>query len=279
MNTLNLGIRAHDLGQLELQELCEQLKGYQFTNIQFAIKKSFPDLVPTFQSLSPGMASFLGDYFTRNGIKISTLGCYVNISSRDISVRKEALENFKTHLQLAHDFKASIVGTETGSVGNGYTPENFTEEAYQIARSSVIEMVEYAEHFGATVGIEAGLNHPLYSAKLARRLVEEVQSPHLKIILDVANLINLENVSKSEQITMEAINLLHDHIAMIHLKDFTAQNGTVEIVPVGKGMLNFEPILSYLKYDRPFLHATLEETQGESIKPAIDYIQERYHRL
>lgn len=279
MNTLNLGIRAHDLGQRDLQELCEQLKSYQFSNIQLAIKKSFPELVPSFQSLSPGIASFFGDYFARNGIKISTLGCYVNISSKDISVRKEALENFKTHLQLARDFRASIVGTETGSVGNGYTLENFTEEAYQIARSSVIEMVEYAEHFGATVGIEAGLNHPLYSAKLARRLVEEVQSPHLKIILDVANLINLENISKRDKILAEAIDLLHDDIAMIHLKDFTVHNGKLEIVPVGKGMLNFEPILSYLKRDRPFLHATLEETKGESIKPAIDYIQEIYHRL
>ena len=279
MNTLNLGIRAHDLGQLEVQELCEKVKSYKFSNIQFAIKKSFPELVPSFQSLSPGIASFFGDYFARNGIKISTLGCYVNISSRDTSVRKEAIENFKIHLQLTRDFQASIVGTETGSVGNGYTSENFTEEAYQIARSSVIEMVEYAEQFGATVGIEAGLNHPLYSAKLARRLVEEVQSPHLKIILDVANLINLENASKCKEITMEAIDLLHDHIAMIHLKDLTIHNGKLEIVPVGKGILNFEPILSYLKHDRPLLHATLEETQGEAIKPAIDYIQAIYHHL
>ncbi|MEM5597314.1 hypothetical protein AAHB53_15390 [Niallia circulans] len=59
MLTLNLGIRAHDLGQLSLEELCKQLRDYQFTNIQFAIKKSFPDYVPSFQSLSPGIASFL----------------------------------------------------------------------------------------------------------------------------------------------------------------------------------------------------------------------------
>jgi len=277
--TLNLGIRAHDLGQLSLAELCKQLKDYQFTNIQFAIKKSFPKYVPSLQSLSPGIASFFGDYFANNGIKISTLGCYVNISSRDLAVRKEALESFKTHIQLARDFRASLVGTETGSVGEGFTPENFTEEAYQIARSSVLELVEYAEHFGVTIGIEAGLNHPLYSAALAKRLVDEVQSPHLKIILDVANLINLDNVSESDFILNEALDLLHEHIAMIHLKDLTVNKGQIEIVPVGKGMLNFEPILAYLKDNRPFLHATLEETQGEAIRPAIDYLKEMYYRL
>lgn len=279
MLTLNLGIRAHDLGQLSLEELCKQLRDYQFTNIQFAIKKSFPDYVPSFQSLSPGIASFFGDYFANNGIKISTLGCYVNISSRNLAVRHKALNDFKTHIQLARDFRASLVGTETGSVSEGFTPENFTEEAYQIARSSVLELVEYAEYFGITVGIEAGFNHPLYSAPLAKRLIDEVQSPHLKIILDIANLINVHNVSEREFILNEALDLLHDHIAMIHLKDFTVNKGKIEIVPVGKGMLNFEPILTYLKYDRPFLHATLEETQGNAIGPAITHIREMYHRL
>ena len=77
-----------------------------------------------------------------------------------------------------------MIATETGSVETGYTPRNFTEEAYQIARDSVIEMVKEAEKFGVTVAIEAGINHPLYSYQLAKRLIHDVASPNLKLILD-----------------------------------------------------------------------------------------------
>ncbi|MEM5590830.1 hypothetical protein AAHH67_02150 [Niallia circulans] len=49
MLTLNLGIRAHDLGQLSLEELCKQLRDYQFTNIQFAIKSLFQIMSPPFK--------------------------------------------------------------------------------------------------------------------------------------------------------------------------------------------------------------------------------------
>ena len=279
MTTLNLGIRAHDLGQLSLPNLCKQISSFPFSHIQFAIKKSFPEYVPSFQSLSPGIASFFGDYFSRNGIKISTLGCYVNISSLDLHVRKEALDSFKMHIQLAHDFRASLVGTETGSVGNGYTSANFTEEAYLIARSSIIELVNFAQNFGVIVGIEAGLNHPLYTAKLAKRLVDEVQSPHLRIILDGANLLHPDNYQDRDYVLKEALDLLHDHIAVLHLKDFTVEKGRIKIVPVGRGMMNFEPLLEYLKYTKPFMHATLEETQGSYIQPAIEYIHNMYNRL
>lgn len=59
MNTLNLGIRAHDLGQLDLQELCEQLKSYQFTNIQFAIKNPFQSLSLPFKAYHQESQAFL----------------------------------------------------------------------------------------------------------------------------------------------------------------------------------------------------------------------------
>ena len=279
MNTLNLGIRAHDMEAATLQELCDQVHYYQLTNIQLAMKKSFPSYVPSLRSLSPGIASYFGDYLSRNGIKISILGCYVNISSLDLSVRKEALDAFKIHIQLAHEFRASLVGTETGSVSIGYTPDNFKEEAYVIARNSIIELVQFAENFGVTVGIEPGINHPLYTARLAKRLVEEVQSPHLKIILDGANLIEPNRFQDSDFIIQEALELLHEHIAAIHLKDFTIENGKIKIVPVGTGLINFDPLLKYLKYDRPFMHATLEETRGNDIIPAINYLSEKYGNL
>ncbi|MBP1043960.1 sugar phosphate isomerase/epimerase [Vagococcus sp. BWB3-3] len=275
----NLGIRAHDLGQLPLDQLMARIKDYEFTNIQFAITKSFPASAPDLQGLSPGTASYYRQAFQQQQINISVLGCYVNIIATDPQERQMALDSFKTHLRLARDFGASLVGTETGSTGHGFTTDNFTEEAFQKVVISVKELVAEAERFGVSIGIEAGLNHPLHSALLAKRLLTEVGSSNLQIILDCANLMSPDNYLRQTEIVEEALDLLGNRIAMIHLKDFTIENQTIKIVPVGHGLLDFKPILAYIKSQRPHLFATLEATTEPELRDSVDYLRKLYQQL
>lgn len=276
---LNLGVRAHDFGQVPLDALIAKIRRHSFTCIQFAVKKSFPDSVPDFSALSPGTAAYFGGAFRQAGIHLAVLGCYVNIVASDPAERNRALSDFAVHLRLARDFGASLVGTETGSVGNGYTPENFTEEAFQRVVESVRWMVAEAERFGVTVGIEAGLNHPLYTAGLTRRLLEEVPSRNLQVILDCANLLSPDNYLRQEDIIAEALDLLGDRIAILHLKDFRIEQGRLEIVPVGQGDMQFRPLLHYMKYKRPHIQGLLESTPEENMEASVAYLKQLYEQL
>lgn len=262
-----------------MQELIEKIKSYHFTHIQFALKKSFPDSAPSLTAISPGTASYYGNAFRQAGIQIAVLGCYVNIVDTDPHKRAQALSAFNTHLRLARDFGASLVGTETGSVGLGYTTDNFTEEAFQEVVASVKAMVAEAERFGVTVGIEAGLHHPLYTAPLTRRLLDEVPSNNLQVILDCANLMSPTNYLHQEAIITEALKLLGNRIAVIHLKDFIVQEGAIKIVPVGQGWLEFEPILRYMKYERPHIQGILESTPESHLGESITFLQQIYESL
>ena len=273
---LHLGIRAHDFKQVPLKDLIEKIQHYNLDHIQFAIKKSFPDSVPNLAALSPGTATYYGNAFRQAGIQIAVLGCYVNIVDSDPQKRAQAITDFGTCLRLARDFGASLVGTETGSVGKGYTTDNFTEEAFQEVVTSVRAMVAEAERFGVTVGIEAGLNHPLHTAPLARRLLDLIPSNNLQIILDCANLMSPDNYLQQESVVAEAFELLGDRIAIIHLKDFIVEDGRITIVPVGKGLLQFEPILRYMKYQRPHIHGILESTTEEYLEESIHFIKHMY---
>lgn len=276
---LNLGVRAHDFGVLPLDELLAKVNYYGFTNAQLAVGKSFPDSVPKASALSPGSAAYYGGTFRRAGIHIAVLGCYVNIIAPDPVKREEALNSFATHLRLARDFGASLVGTETGSVGAGYTPDNFTEEAYQAVVDSVRRMVAEAERFGVTVGIEAGQNHPLHSAPLVYRLLEDIPSGNLQIILDCANLMSPDNCSRQAEIVAEALQLLGDRIAVVHLKDFILEDGKIVIVPPGQGKLDFRPILRYMKYQRPHIHGILESTPESGMMDSIAYLTRIYEEV
>jgi sugar phosphate isomerase/epimerase len=273
---LHLGVRAHDFTQVPLKDLIEKIQFYNFAHIQFALKKSFPDSTPSLTAISPGTASYYGNAFRQAGIQMAVLGCYVNIIDTDPFKRAQALAEFNTHLRLARDFGASLVGTETGSVGRGYTTANFTEQAFQEVVTSVKVMVAEAERFGVTVGIEAGLHHPLYSASLTRRLLDEIPSNNLQVILDCANLMSPTNFLHQEAIIMEALKLLGNRMVIIHLKDFIVQDGVIKIVPVGQGWLEFEPILRYMKYERPHIQGILESTPESHLRESIAFLQRIY---
>lgn len=274
-----LGVRAHDFGQLPLPQLIEKLHNHSFSAIQFAVRKSYPESAPTLSALSPGTAAYYGDAFRQAGVRIAVLGCYVNIIHPDPVQRSQALNEFNIHLRLARDFGASLVGTETGSVGQGYTPDNFTEEAFEQVVASVSAMVAEAERFGVTVGIEAGVNHPLHTAQLTRRLLERVPSGNLQIILDAANLMTPDNYLQQERIVAEALDLLGDRIAVLHLKDFTIKGGVIEIVPAGQGLLNFAPLLHYMKYTRPHIQGLLESTPEEHMLGSAELLRRMYNEL
>lgn len=276
---LHLGVRAHDFGVLPLEELLARVKHYGFTHVQLAVRKSFPDSVPKAAALSPGTAQYFGNAFRQAGIHITVLGCYVNIIAPDPVQRAEALDSFAAHLRLARDFGASLVGTETGSVGAGYTKDNFTVEAYQAVVRAVRTMVAEAERFGATVGIEAGQNHPLHSAPLARKLLEAIPSNNLQIILDCANLMSPDNSARQAEVVAEALKLLGNRIAVVHLKDYKLDNGKIVIVPPGQGELDFKPILRYMKYERPHIHGILESTPESHMADSIAYLKQLYEEV
>ncbi len=277
MIPFNLGIRAHDIAADTCEELTKKINKYGLSHIQFAPQKSFPKLVPAIQKSSFGTASYFHKQFQKNELDLSILGCYVNISSQDPSIRAKALTDFNHQLSLASTYQASMVATETGSVEKGYTTKNFTEEAYQTARDSVIQMVQQAEKFGAAVAIEAGMNHPLYTYQLAKRLVDEVQSPNLKIIIDCANLLNMENHDQHTVLIQEALETLDEHIAAIHLKDYQVKENKITFVPVGTGSMDFRPLLRYVK-SRPLLFALLEATPEPFVQQAQTHLLSLYEQ-
>ena len=281
MVPLNLGMRAHDLVAKDRVELADKLQQYQLPHIQLAVKKSFPELAPTMHDITHGTASYLGDYLKSRGIKISILGSYVNIASYDDSIRNQAIKDYIHHLTLAHDFGATVVGTETGNVSRhgGFCADNWTETSYQRIRDAVLQMVAAAETLGVLVGIEPCQNAPLYTWQMAKRLLMEVQSPNLKIILDAANLINMNNYKDQVRVTYEALDALRDDIIAFHFKDFVVEDNDIKIVPVGAGLMDYSDLLKFAKHDKPLLPGSLEEVREDHLAASINYLKEAYDRV
>ena len=275
----NIGIRAHDMDNVPLEQLTKTISEKGLTSVQLALAKSFSDYFATGTgSLSPGYAYQISRAFEKEDIQIAVLGCYINMIHPDDEERRKALDRFKEHIRFAQSFGCSIVGTETGNVNADiiYTEDNFGEVPYQMVLESVTELVEEAEKFGVIVGIEGGINHPIHTPKRMKRLLDDIKSDNIQVIFDPANYLTPKNYLHQEEVYEEAFELFGDRIVIVHAKDIVVKDNSIQMVPVGTGQLNYDAVFRYFKYNKPFINILLENTREPHIDKSILFLKEKY---
>ncbi|MFC4386360.1 sugar phosphate isomerase/epimerase family protein [Gracilibacillus marinus] len=278
---LNLGIRGHDIAYHEPVEIAREVSKKGFNSVQLALAKSFTTIPTHTGSLSPGYAKYIRKVFDKEHVDIAILGCYINMIHPDLEKREALLNRFKEHIRFARDFGCSIVASETGNVHEtmGYTEDNFTEEAFQKVVESVKVLVNEAEKWGVIVGIEGGINHPIHTPQLMRRLLDEVDSNHLQVILDPANFMSITNYENQETVIQESFELFGDRIVAIHAKDFVIEDDWIKMVPVGKGMLRYDVLFQELKKRKPYIEILLENTKEPFIDESKAYLNKIYKEV
>ncbi|MDE5825733.1 MAG: TIM barrel protein, partial [Lachnospiraceae bacterium] len=168
--------------------------------------------------------------------------------------------------------------TETGAPNVEYKFEEacWNEESLQIFIRNLRPVVKYAEQMGVLMAIEPVVRHIVCNPVRARRVLDEIDSPNLRIILDPVNLLESYNYEKQDEIIDEAIELLGKDVAVLHVKDFVIKDGKLISVPVGQGQCHWDRIIPYMKKEKPYMHATLEDTKPDNAVAALNYIKGIY---
>lgn len=275
---MNLGVRAHDFGKLPADELARQIAAHGLNCVQLAPVKAIAGFDNDTAGIDLAFAAEVRETFRRHGIHISVLGCYINLGERNEALRRPQLERFKTHLRAARAFGCDIVGTETGSLNSDYSrhPDNGGEEAFQIVLGSVRELVREAERCGVHVCIEAVERYVISTPQRLRRLVDEVGSPHLKVIYDPVNLLWSTNCDREAEILEAAHTLLGEHIRIVHAKDYQIVNGAFAELPAGQGRLGYPKVLRWLKKQHPESDVLLENTHPATIAGTVAFLRAAY---
>ncbi|MEE2833681.1 MAG: TIM barrel protein, partial [Candidatus Latescibacterota bacterium] len=72
----------------------------------------------------------------------------------------------------------------------------------------------------------------------ARRLLDEIASPHLQVVIDGANLFQAGQLARMRHVLEEAFDLLGDDIRMAHAKDLE-KDGDAGHQAAGTGVLDY----------------------------------------
>lgn len=275
---MQFGIRLHDAIKAPLEERLQAVKGQGFSCAHLALSKVISENSVAESALTPGYAMYLKRLFDKYELDVAVLGCYLNLANPDAEKLKAIQNKYLANIRFAAHLGVGVVGTETGAPNLEYKFEEacWNEESLQIFINNLRPVVRYAEQMGVLMAIEPVVRHIVCNPVRARRVLDEINSPNLRIILDPVNLLESYNYEKQDEILDEAVELLGKDVAVLHVKDFVIRDGKLVSVPVGQGMCHWERVIPYMKKEKPFMHATLENTSPDNAVAALEYIKELY---
>ena len=281
---MQIGLRLHDSVDLPLAERLQAVKTQGFSCVHVALSKLRGETAEA-AALTPGYAMYLRRTFAEAGLDIAVLGNYLNLANPNPESLKASTKKYEAHIRFAALLGCGMVGTETGAPNEAYAYDKETchsEEALRTFITNVKPVVKYAEQMGVLFAIEPVYKHIVWNPKRARIVLDAVNSPNLRIIFDPVNLLHGDNLDRRDEVIAEAIELLCDDIAMIHLKDYMPKSdGTGELASMGCGLgeMDYRAILKFAKEKKPHIHATLEDTKPDNAVAAREHIERIYDEV
>lgn len=210
-----VGARLHDYGKGTPDELFARVSADGFAAVQLAYKKC----VPTVKSYAEITEALVNDTIAAekaHNIQVAVLGTYVELAINDAR-RLQNVADFKSQLAVCKALGAGCIGTETTKMCD--QPAGTTrEEAQELLCRSLAEILPVAEELGVTVGVEPVTYHSMNSAAATRHILDTMRSPNLKVIFDLSNLVNADNVNAQDRIWNDIGELVGDKIVAVHFK-------------------------------------------------------------
>ncbi|MCB1497622.1 MAG: sugar phosphate isomerase/epimerase [Bauldia sp.] len=185
---------------------------------------------------------------TGAGVAIAALSGTFNMIHPDPAVRSAGLEKLAILARAARPMGTRLVTLCTGTRDPDDQwrahPDNAAPEAWSDLLVAMEAALAIAEANDIDLGIEPELANVVSSAGLALRLIDDIGSPRIRIVLDAANLFEQASLAEQRIIVSRAVDLLADRIAIAHAKD-RAADGSFSVA--GQGVLDYAHYLAELR--------------------------------
>jgi len=248
-------------------ELFARIREDGFSAVQFNL--SCAGLAPLPAELPAGLAESIASGARQAGLTLCALSGTYNMAHPEAANRQRDRLGFANVMRAARDMDVSLVTLCTGSrdASNMWHahPENDSKEAWTALREELDFALALAEQFNVVLGIEPELGNVIANAVLARKVLDEVGSSRLGIILDAANLLPPEAQPRQHEIVAEAADLLGGSLFLVHAKDIDS-NGVV--VPAGRGAVDLPAFVARMKevgYDGPLVGHNFDEADAPGV--------------
>lgn len=264
---MRLGIFAKTFPGNRPEDVIQAVRSAGFACVQYNMACSGLASMP--EEISEDDAAAVSSAAHEAGISVAAVSGTYNMIHPDRAVRDvghRRLEVIASRCRLMGTGLVTLcTGTRDPHDQWRHHPDNDSLEAWRDLVTSMTVALDIAERHDIHLGIEPELANVVNSAAKASRLLADMKSTRLRIVLDAANLFEAESLDGQRRIVSDASERLGGHIAMAHAKDRTAAGA---FVAAGKGVLDYRHYLSALRragYDGPIVTHGLEASEAPSV--------------
>lgn len=275
---MKIGVRVHDFGKSTAEDLAKKAKQVGFDGVQLVLNKAIDGETGMPGTLSKEKAEYFYNAFKNEGLDICMLGAYFNPVHSDKKKVHDLTEKFREHLKYANDFHAGYVGSETGSFNDDkwtYNPLNRTEEAFQEVKRIFKDLANSAEEYNAKIALEGAYGHCMFEPKALKRLVDEINSDSVYYTLDIYNYLSIDNYKNYKEIFEEGLRLFKGRIVIFHLKDFVIEDNQLKQCCIGKGLIDYDYLISRIKDEAKDAYLVFEGSKPEDMEFSYKFIRSK----
>ncbi len=279
---MKLMVRAHDLSVKGAENINNRLCELGLDGVQLVVYKSIDGIAYSQGQLSREQAREISQAIKQNGKDIALIGAYFNPVHPNTAKIDNGFSVFKDYLSLAKDLGCDYVGSETGSYNGDpwiYHPMNHSDEALDRVIDTFSSLAEYADSCGVNIAMEGAFGHVCHTPERLYQAVSRIGKNNIKFIFDLYNYLDISNVDNAYDILNGGISLLGDRILLFHIKDFVIEDNKLKQCGVGKGILDFDKILSAIYEHNPNSILVLEGTVGDDLPFAVSYLKDKINKI
>lgn len=241
---------SDDRPTLSANRLFEKIRTFGFECVQFAFSSvAESEFTPSGQieipdKITPAALNAAANAAEHFDLPIEVINGTFNMAHPDAEVRKEGIRRFELLTKAARNLGAKYIslcsGTRFAEHLWTYSPDNRTDSAWNDMLDTIKRATELAERENITLAIESEAANIIDTPENARRVMDEVGSKNLRMILDCANLFHAGRAHPEyvRETIKNAFENFGNDIVIAHGKDIREGDG-IDFCGTGHGIVDF----------------------------------------
>jgi len=273
---MQIGIMAKTFDRRTLEETLSCVPEHGLHYVQFSLScAGLPD-VP--DQIDDALCDRIRAAMKDRQITMSAVHGTYNMIDPDVQKRRTGLRGLRVLAAACARLGTSVIGMCTGTRNPDYMwhphPDNSSPEAWADLLAAMAEAVQIAEEHEVFLAIEPEVSNVVDSAAKGRRLLDEMQSPNLKVVIDPANIFHKGELPRMREMLDEAFDLLGDDIVLAHAKDLS-RDGEAGHEAAGEGLLDYDHYLSLLAHAAPDVALILHGLSESQVDGCTAFLREK----
>jgi sugar phosphate isomerase/epimerase len=262
---MQLGIFSTVFERESLEEKLDAVRESGLSCVQFHLQCAGVEQMP--DVIEADLCDRIRLAHESRGITIGAVSGTFNMIHPDADHREDGLRRLGVLAAACERMGAPIITLCTGTRNREWMwrphPDNNTPAAWSDLVASMAKAAQIAEANNVLMAFEPEVANTVDSARKARKLIDEVGSDRLKVVIDGANIYHKGELAQMNAMLDEAFDLLGDDIVHAHAKDLD-HDGEAGKLAAGTGVLDYEyymNLLDKIGFDGPMVLHGLVESQ------------------